>query len=112
MRIVGCVSQTKETVAELKVLENKEINPRGQANFAAVSAGIESGQTIFQELRRELKNKVYESYEEVEKAVEEMFKKYLAQPEAAKELTNFHWLHTTSTHRLLVLGFFSDCHPA
>ncbi len=52
---------------------------------------------FFQELRRELKNKVYESYEEVEKAVEAMFKKYLARPEAVKKLTNFHWLHTTPT---------------
>ena len=52
---------------------------------------------FFQELRRELKNKVYESYEEVEKAVEEIFKKYLTQPEAVKKLTNFHWLHTTPT---------------
>lgn len=53
---------------------------------------------FFQEIRRELKNKVYESYEEVEKAVEELFKKYLAQPEAVKKLTNFHWLHTTPTY--------------
>ncbi len=36
---------------------------------------------FFQELRRELKNKVYESYEEVEKAVEEIFKRYLRKPE-------------------------------
>ncbi len=52
---------------------------------------------FFQELRRELKNKVYESYEEVEKAVEEIFKRYLAKPEAVKKLTNFHWLHTQPT---------------
>lgn len=53
---------------------------------------------FFQELRRELKNKVYESYEEVEKAVEELFKRYLANPEAVKKLTNFHWLHTTPSY--------------
>ena len=52
---------------------------------------------FFQEVRRELKNKVYESYAEVEQAVEEIFKKYLAKPEAVKKLTNFHWLHTTPT---------------
>jgi len=52
---------------------------------------------FFQELRRELKNEVYESYEAVEQAVEEIFKKYLAKPEAIKRLTNFHWLHTTPT---------------
>ncbi len=52
---------------------------------------------FFQELRRELKNKVYESYEEVEQAVEEIFKRYLAKPEAVKRLTNFHWLHTSPT---------------
>lgn len=52
---------------------------------------------FFQELRRELKNKVYESYEEVEQAVSELFKSYLARPEAVKRLTNFHWLHTTPT---------------
>ena len=45
---------------------------------------------FFQEIRHQLKNKVYESYEEVEKAVEEIFKKYLGQPEAVKKLTNFH----------------------
>lgn len=53
---------------------------------------------FFQELRRELKNKVYESYEKVEKAVEELFKRYLAKPEAVKKLTNFHWLHTTPSY--------------
>lgn len=52
---------------------------------------------FFQELRRELKNKVYESYEQVEQAIEELFRKYLAKPEAIKRLTNFHWLHTTPT---------------
>lgn len=52
---------------------------------------------FFQELRRELKNKVYESYEEVEKAVEEIFRKYLSEPEKVQKLTNFHWLHTTPT---------------
>lgn len=53
---------------------------------------------FFQELRRELKNKVYQTYEEVEKAVEELFKKYLARPEAIKQLTNFHWLHTAPSY--------------
>ncbi len=52
---------------------------------------------FFQELRRELKNKVYESYKQVEQAVEDLFKKYLANPVAVKKLTNFHWLHTTPT---------------
>lgn len=52
---------------------------------------------FFQELRRQLKNKVYESYKEVEQAVSELFKSYLARPEAVKRLTNFHWLHTTPT---------------
>ena len=52
---------------------------------------------FFQELRRELKNQVYESYEAIEQAVEEIFKRYLAKPEAVKKLTNFHWLHTTPT---------------
>ncbi len=52
---------------------------------------------FFQEIRRELKNQVYEGYEEVEQAVEEIFKRYLAKPEAVKKLTNFHWLHTTPT---------------
>lgn len=53
---------------------------------------------FFQELRRELKNKVYESYREVEQAVEELFNSYLAKPEAIKRLTNFHWLHTTPNY--------------
>ena len=53
---------------------------------------------FFQELRRELKNKVYDSYEAVEQAVEDIFKRYLTKPEAIKKLTNFHWLHTTPTY--------------
>jgi transposase len=52
---------------------------------------------FFQELRRQLKNKVYQGYEEVEEAVSELFKRYLAKPEAVKRLTNFHWLHSTPT---------------
>lgn len=52
---------------------------------------------FFQELRRALKNQVYESYEAVEQAVEALFKRYLAQPEAVKKLTNSHWLHTEPT---------------
>jgi DDE superfamily endonuclease len=53
---------------------------------------------FFQELRRAIKNQVYESYEAVEKAVEEVFKSYLGRPEAVQKLTNFHWLHTTPTY--------------
>lgn len=69
---------------------NKEILP-------PYSPELNPVERFFQELRRELKNKVYESYEEVEEAVEGLFKKYLAKPEAVKKLTNFHWLHTTPT---------------
>jgi hypothetical protein len=37
-----------------------------------------------------MNNKVYENCEEVKKAVEELFKKFFAKPEAVKKLTNFH----------------------
>ena len=59
------------------------------------SPELNAVERFFHELRRKLKNKVYESYEEVEQAVSELFKSYLARPAAVKQITNFSWLHTT-----------------
>lgn len=52
---------------------------------------------FFQELRRSLKNKVFDNYEAVEQAVEETFRNYLEKPEAIKRLTKFSWLQSITT---------------
>lgn len=52
---------------------------------------------FFQELRRKLKNKVFESYQAVEQAVEAAFRDYLEKPEAVKKPTNFSWLQNATT---------------
>lgn len=52
---------------------------------------------FFQEIRRHLKNKVFTSYEEVEKAVIEIAKPYLKDSEAVKKLTCYKWLIKTPT---------------
>lgn len=99
----------KETrVAEAKtvlILDGAGAHRSERVSYGAMSKEVlppyspelNPAERFFQELRRELKNKVYESYEQVEQAVEDLFKKYLANPEAVKKLTNFHWLHTTPT---------------
>lgn len=101
------LTQSGEAESEtLLVLDGAGAHRSGRISYGAIekellppySPELNPVERFFQEIRRELKNKVYESYEEVEKAVEEIFKKYLAKPEAVKKLTNFHWLHTTPTY--------------
>lgn len=74
-----------------------EYGKLGKELLPPYSPELNPVERFFQELRRKLKNKVYESYEEVEQAVSELFKSYLAKPEAVRRLTNFSWLHTTPT---------------
>ncbi len=52
---------------------------------------------FFKELRRELKNRVFESLEVVEEAVIEAVKPYLKDGSRVKKLTFYGWLHTTPT---------------
>ena len=52
---------------------------------------------FFKELRRELRNRVFESLEAVEEAVIEAVKPYLKDGSRVKKLTYYGWLHTTPT---------------
>jgi len=52
---------------------------------------------FFKELRRELRNRVFESLEAVEEAVIEAVKPYLKDGSRVKKLTFYGWLHTTTT---------------
>lgn len=52
---------------------------------------------FFKELRKELKNRVFDSYEHVEAAVIEAVKPYLNNKEKVKQLTCYGWLHNAPT---------------
>lgn len=52
---------------------------------------------FFKELRRELRNRVFESLEAVEEAVIEAVKPYLKDGSRVKKLTFYGWLYTTPT---------------
>lgn len=52
---------------------------------------------LFKELRRELKNRVFESLEAIEEAVIKAIKPFLKDGSRVKKLTFYGWLHTTPT---------------
>ncbi len=52
---------------------------------------------LFKELRRELKNRVFESLEAVEEAVIKAIKPFLKDGLRVKKLTFYGWLHTAPT---------------
>lgn len=52
---------------------------------------------LFKELRRELKNRVFESLEAVEEAVIKAVEPYLLDGTRVKKLTFYSWLHTAPT---------------
>jgi transposase len=52
---------------------------------------------FFKELRKELKNRVFDSYEQVEAAVIEAVKPYLNDKEKVKQLTCYGWLQNAPT---------------
>lgn len=58
----------------------------------AYSPQLNPVERFFEELRKELKNRVFTVYEEVEKAVIEIVKPYLKAREIIKKLTCFGWL--------------------
>ena len=66
-------------------------------HLPAYSPQLNPAERFFQELRRELKNKVFESYEEVEKAVIEAVKPYLKDKQKVKSITCYGWLQNTPT---------------
>jgi len=52
---------------------------------------------LFKELRRELKNRVFECFEAVEEAVIKAVEPFLRDGSRVKKLTFYGWLHTTPT---------------
>lgn len=52
---------------------------------------------LFKELRRELKNRVFESFEAVEAAVIKAVEPFLKDGSRVRKLTFYGWLHTTPT---------------
>lgn len=58
----------------------------------AYSPQLNPVERFFREIRRKLKNRVFISYEEVEKAVIEIAKPYLKAKEQIKKLTCYDWL--------------------
>ena len=52
---------------------------------------------LFKELRKELKNRVFENLKQVEEAVVKAVKPYLKDGSRVRKLTFYGWLHTTPT---------------
>lgn len=63
----------------------------------AYSPQLNPVERFFQELRRELKNQVFDSYEAVEAAVVEAVKPYFQDPQRVKRLTAYPWLQNAPT---------------
>lgn len=61
----------------------------------AYSPQLNPVERFFREVRRRLKNRVFTTYEEVEKAVIEIAKPFLKAKEAIKKLTCYDWLFNT-----------------
>ena len=61
----------------------------------AYSPQLNPVERFFREVRRRLKNRVFTTYEEVEKAVIEIAKPFMAAKEAIKKLTCYDWLLNT-----------------
>lgn len=61
----------------------------------AYSPQLNPVERFFREVRRRLKNRVFTTYKEVEKAVIEIAKPFLKATEAIKKLTCYDWLLNT-----------------
>lgn len=61
----------------------------------AYSPQLNPVERFFREVRRRLKNRVFTTYQEVEKAVIEIAKPFMAATEAIKKLTCYDWLLNT-----------------
>ena len=64
-------------------------------HLPAYSPELNPVERFFKEMRKALKNRVFSSYEEVEKAVIEVAKPYLKDKERMKRLTCYPWLQNT-----------------
>lgn len=78
---------TAHRSASLRIDEQLEIEI-----LPAYSPQLNPVERFFQELRKELKNKVFTTYQEVEAAVIELVKPYLKAKEVIKNLTWYSWL--------------------
>lgn len=61
-------------------------------HLPAYSPELNPAERFFKEIRRELKNRVFDSYEEVERAVVAAITPYLKERERVKRLTCYGWL--------------------
>lgn len=66
-------------------------------SLPAYSPELNPVERFFKELRKALKNRVFDSYEEVEEAVIKAAKPYLKEKERVKRLTGYSWLYTSPT---------------
>ncbi len=66
-------------------------------HLPAYSPELNPVERFFKELRKELKNKVFNCYQEVEEAVIEVVQPYLKNREQVKRLTCYGWLQNTPT---------------
>lgn len=66
-------------------------------NLPPYSPELNPVERLFKELRKELKNRVFENLREVEEAVVQAIKPYLKDGSRVKKLTFYGWLHTTPT---------------
>ena len=76
----------------LKVSEKLQIE-----HLPPYSPELNPVERLFKELRRELKNRIFESFEAVEEAVIKAVKPFLRDSSRVKKLTFYGWLHTTPT---------------
>jgi len=75
-----------------------EINERLRIeHLPPYSPELNPVERLFKELRRELKNRVFESIETVEEAVIKAVEPYLLDGSRVKKLTFYGWLHTSPT---------------
>jgi transposase len=76
----------------LKVSEKLQIE-----HLPPYSPELNPVERLFKELRRELKNRVFESFEAVEEAVIKAVEPFLKNGSRVKKLTFYDWLHTAPT---------------
>ena len=66
-------------------------------HLPAYSPELNPVERLFKELRKQLKNRVFESLEAVEEAVIKAIEPFLKDGSRVKKLTFYGWLHTTPT---------------
>lgn len=79
---------------------SKNLKLDGKINLEllpAYSPQLNPVERFFLEVRRRLKNRVFTTYEEVEKTVIEIAKSFMTAKEAIKKLTCYDWLLNTPT---------------